>query len=148
MYVPGEMATMNLLLYATIDNRTSRKVFAIMRLQGKAFGIEFYRDIIVLMQRLRQPAKELALAVLCTASMKDINDLIAVRHCLDDIPVILILPSDSEEFIRKGHLLRPRFLTFADSGREEIGTILNNMLKKANIHPEHQIVNRRMGVDR
>jgi hypothetical protein len=148
MNAPGAMAIMNLLFYATIDNRASRKVFAIMRLQGKAFGLEFYRDIIVLMRRLRQPAKELAAAVLFTASVKDINDLIAVRHFLDDMPVILVLPNDSEEFIRKGHLLRPRFLTFADSSPKEIGTVLNNMLKKASIDPVHHAVSRTLGVDR
>ena len=136
---------MNLLLYATVDNRASRRVLALMRLQGKAFGIEFYRDIIMLMQRLRQPAKELAAAVLLAANMKDINDLIAVRHFLDDVPVILILPNNGEEFIRKGHLLRPRFLTFADSQRE-IGTVLENMLKRLSASPMYRGLDRTLAM--
>jgi len=124
---------MNLLFYATVENRNARKVFEIVQLLEKEVGLEFYRNINLLMQRLRQPAQDLAAIVIFTANMEDLDDICSVRHLLEDIPVILVLPDNGEEYVRKGHLLRPRFLTYAESGQREIGAVLNNMLQKKRV---------------
>jgi hypothetical protein len=129
---------MNLLFYASVDNRHARKVFEIMQLLEKEITLEFYRSIILLGQRLRQPARDLAAIVIFAAGMEDLDDMCSIRHFFDDIPVILVLPEGSEEYIRKGHLLRPRFLTFAGSGQREIGAVLNNMLHKVRIPHLHE----------
>jgi hypothetical protein len=122
---------MNLLFYASTDNRNARKVFEIMQLLEKEINLEFYRNLNLFTQRLRQPTKDLAAVVIFTAGMEDLDDMCSLRHFLEDIPVILVLSEGGEESIRKGHLLRPRFLTFAESGQREIGAVLNNMLQKA-----------------
>jgi hypothetical protein len=121
---------MNLLFYASVDNRDARKVFEIMQLLEKEITLEFHRDINLFMQRLRQPANDLAAAVIFTAGMEDLDDMCSIRHFLGDIAVILVLPENSEEYIRKGHLLRPRFLTYTESSQREIAAVLNNMLQK------------------
>jgi hypothetical protein len=122
---------MNLLFYASTDNSNARKVFEIMQLLEQEITLEFYRNINPFLQRLRQPTNDLAAVVILTAGMEDLDDMCSIRHFLEDIPVILVLPEGSDEYIRKGHLLRPRFLTFAESGQREIGAVLNNMLQKS-----------------
>jgi hypothetical protein len=130
---PGEVQTMNLLFYASLNNRNARKVFGIMQLLEKEVSLEFHRNIDLFTQRLRQPAKDIAAVVIFTANMEDIDDMCSICHFFEDIPVILVLPENGQEYIRKGHLLRPRFLTFAESSLQEIGAVLNNMLHKVRI---------------
>jgi hypothetical protein len=137
---------MNLLFYASVDNRDARKIFEIMQLLEKEVSLEFYRNISLFMKRLRQPAKDLAAVVIFAANMEDLDDIRSVRHFLEDIPVILVLPENGEEYIRKGHLLRPRFLTFAENGQREIGAVLNNMLQKASVSTIQQAGVRRGGI--
>ena len=65
-------------------------------------------------------------------SREDLVDLLSIRNLLDDLRVILLLPNREKETINKGHTLRPRFLTYADSNLLNVAAVLSKMLRNTN----------------
>jgi hypothetical protein len=51
-----------------------------------------------------------------------------MRHLLQDVRTILILPDRRAETIATGHNLQPRFLGCLDDDAEEIAAVLKKML--------------------
>jgi hypothetical protein len=98
--------------------------------------IEIYQTINSLSRRLRQPRYDLAVAVLLASSKQDLLELLSIRHLLDDLRVILLLPDREKDTIAKGHTLRPRFLTYADSDLLDVAVVLSKMLR--NSHPDNR----------
>ncbi|NVM57217.1 MAG: hypothetical protein HWN51_03755 [Desulfobacterales bacterium] len=68
------------------------------------------------------------IAVLLAASREELSDILSIRDLLTDIRVILVLPDRDDDTIAKGHTLRPRFFTYADSDFVEIAAVLSKML--------------------
>jgi len=54
-----------------------------------------------------------------------------MRDFLEDVRLILILADSSAETVARGHLLRPRFLTYTDHDMSEVSSVLGKMIKKA-----------------
>ncbi|MCD6199973.1 MAG: hypothetical protein J7K15_15635, partial [Deltaproteobacteria bacterium] len=52
----------------------------------------------------------------------------SVRDLIWDLRLILILPDREAGTIAKGHILRPRFLTYLDSDFTEVAAVLKKML--------------------
>ena len=127
---------MNLLLYTTETKGNGK------HLQGVIEGVvpedktEIYRTIDSLSHRLRRPRSDLDVAVLLAASNEDLLDLLSISALLDDLRVILLLPNREKDTIAKGHTLRPRFLTYADSNFSDVAAVLSKMLQ--NTHPDNK----------
>ncbi|MDY6854982.1 MAG: hypothetical protein SWO11_09815 [Thermodesulfobacteriota bacterium] len=119
---------MNLLFYTTEKEETGerlQKVIDTIVPKGKG---ETHRTIKSLTQRLRKPRYDSIIAVLMASTREDLYDLLSIRDLLRGISIILILPDRNADTISKGHILRPRFLTYKDSNFGEITAVLGKML--------------------
>lgn len=92
--------------------------------------LEVFRTPKDLSGRLRRPSgfKE-GIAVLFVKSREELLELQSLGELLCDLRIILLLPDDEEETIAAGHLLRPRFLSYADGDFREVAAVLYKMLK-------------------
>ncbi|MBW1741791.1 MAG: hypothetical protein JRJ42_11835 [Deltaproteobacteria bacterium] len=124
---------MNLLFYKPGTNEAGEQLQRVIEALVPRRKTEIYRTMESLSGRLRQSKYDLAIAVLLAASSEDLMELLSIRDLLDDVRIILVLPDRENDTIRKGHTLRPRFLTYADSNFVDVSAVLSKML--ANIFP-------------
>ena len=89
---------------------------------------EIYGSVDKLAQRLRRPSYHIGIAVLLISGREELWDVLSIRHLLDNVKVILILPDRKNETIELGHKLRPRFLSYADSDLKDVAAVLKKML--------------------
>lgn len=68
------------------------------------------------------------LLILCAASDASLSALLMLHNKFVDFRVILVLPRQDEELIRKSHLLRPRFTTFLFSDLRELDGVVEKMI--------------------
>lgn len=86
------------------------------------------RSVDNLLRILKQPLNGVAAAVIFDATEHELNSLLPFKDLLLRMPVILVLPNNSREVVAKGHSLRPRFVTFADSDFSDVRDVLQKML--------------------
>ena len=127
---------MNLLLYATETGGIGKHLQSVIEGLVPEDKTEIYRTIDTLSNRLRRPRCDLEVAVLLAATKEDLLVLLSISDLLDDLRVILLLPNREKDTIAKGHTLRPRFLTYADSNFSDVAAVLSKMLQ--NTHPDNK----------
>jgi hypothetical protein len=80
-----------------------------------------------LTQRLRQPMDPDLIAVLFPKDNIELRALVSIRHLLRDLRVVLILPDSHESTVSRGHVLRPRFVSYADGDLSDVAAVVNKM---------------------
>lgn len=70
---------------------------------------------------------EKIVAVIMAANRKELSQLAQMENIRDRLWIVLVLPDSAPESISLGHILRPRFVTFADSDFTDIVAILNHI---------------------
>ena len=95
-------------------------------------NLEKYSTIAGLSQRLRLPTNNLGIAVIAVTTKRQLNQIVAIRHLLADIRIILIVPDRAPDTVAEAHILSPRFLTYVDSDFSSIEAVLAKMLRSAN----------------
>ena len=90
-------------------------------------GLEIYRTIDTLCERLREPQTNDIILVLFTTSKSSLLEIISITKLLQDVKIVLVLPDRKDETIAKGHMLRPRFVTYADTDFKELYSVINRM---------------------
>lgn len=120
---------MNVLFYTAVKDEAGeclqREIEAVVPKDKK----EIHRTIESLSRRLYRHTSELTIAVLFTASVLDILDILAISDLLSDVRIILILPDREEATIAMGHALHPRFICYADSNFKDVAAVLKKMIK-------------------
>jgi len=81
-----------------------------------------------LLQRLHKPLPEAVVFVLLVSGRQELMELGEYQEWLRDCRLILVLPDDDMETISRGHTLRPRFVTYAESDFIDISAVLGKML--------------------
>ncbi|MBU0988089.1 MAG: hypothetical protein KKH68_12650 [Proteobacteria bacterium] len=121
---------MNILFFEN-NQLNSKKNYLLQAVESAANGkrIETVTNFENLSKRLKRLSYTIAAAVLFASSSETLSGILLLKEFFEDIRVILILPDRMPETISKGHLLRPRFLTYADSDFEEVRAVLTKMLK-------------------
>jgi hypothetical protein len=119
---------MNILLYEPVGGGNNKQFHRMIEGLDLECGMEIYRTIESLSQRLRQPGKNLTVAVLLATSKQELLEILSIKELLFNVRIILVLPDREEDTITKGHSLRPRFLTYADSNYGDIAAVLSKML--------------------
>lgn len=90
--------------------------------------LEIYRSIESLSERLCQPGKDELVAVIMAVSREVLREVVSIKELLSSLKFILVLPDREDETIAQGHMLRPRFVTYADSDPVEIHAVINKMI--------------------
>ena len=81
-----------------------------------------------LSRRLRNPWQKYEVAVFAVTSNQELDNLISLQSWLEDLRIILILTRRDRKTTAKGHVLRPRFLTFADDNFKDVAAVLGKTI--------------------
>lgn len=143
---------MNLLFYATMADGVGEKLQGVVEEVVPEEKIEVYRTGDSLSRRLREPTYDLSAAVLLAETKEDLLCLVSNKELIWNLRVILVLPDRQDDTVTKGHLLRPRFLTYADGDFLDVATVLTKMLQSrypnnGNSNHLEAILNSRRGVE-
>lgn len=124
---------MNLIFYGAVTEGAWERLQRVIEALVPEEKIEIYRSIDRLAHRLRQPTYNLDIAILLATTREDLLNIISLSDLLEDIRIILVLPDRELDTIRKGHSLRPRFLSYADSDFAEVAAVLSKMVENTNL---------------
>lgn len=120
---------MRLLLYSPVKEGVGKHLRRMIEDLVAKDNVEIYRNVESLSLRLRQPTNNGPIAaVLLAARRGDLTELLSIRDLLRDIRIILVLPDRDEDTIAKGHILRPRFMSYSDSDFTDVCSVLGKML--------------------
>ena len=122
---------MTVLLYAPVSESIREKFQNEIEKLVPTEKMETYRTKEELSTGLRGPRKDTTVAVLIAMNKKKFLEILSLRELLEDLRIILLLPDRKEDTIEKGHLLRPRFLGYADSDLMVLAPVLEKMLKNS-----------------
>ncbi len=120
---------------AAAGNRLQKSIESVVSGQD----LEIQRSIKDLSKRLNRFPRNIDLAVLFAASKDQLSELLSLRELLYDVRIILILPDRGRETISKGHLLRPRFLGYADGDLTDVIAVLSKMLGCLNYEKSNHV---------
>jgi hypothetical protein len=131
--------SVRLLYYANADHSASKWPFDRIETMVSMEARETYSDLDSLHRRLCRPRYGLAIAVLVAATGEELGELLAMRDLLADLRLILVLPDRNRETIAAGHRMAPRFISYVDSGIEEVEAVLEQMLQYNRNHTPDSI---------
>jgi hypothetical protein len=86
------------------------------------------RDTESLQDELRKPYAVYDLVILFAGTVAELEHYVSLQDLLEGIPVLLILPENRADIFRRAHLLRPRFISFADSDFSDFTAVLQKMI--------------------
>ncbi len=129
----GAKMEMEVFFYAKAKEGAGKRLQQVIEMLVPKSKTVIFRTTNGLSRRLRRPkpANDLTVGVLLAASRKDLQDIVSIGELLGDVRIIMVLPDREAETIAKGHSLRPRFITYADSDFEDISAVLKKMLENA-----------------
>jgi hypothetical protein len=123
---------MSLLFYATDTKGTGKSLWNLYEELASEDQTKFFHTIDSLSQELRRSKWDLSIAVLLAGTQTELMEILSIRHLLDRIRIILILPDREKETISRGHKLYPRFLSYADGNFKDVAAVLAKMLERMN----------------
>jgi hypothetical protein len=118
---------MNVIFYLLGTGDAREWMNAVITMMPVQTTVELYRNIGSLAGRLRWPSEGLTIAILMAEDSEDLANIISIRDLLFEIPLILILPDRAPDVTAAGFRLLPRFLTYADGDKLEVGAVLEKM---------------------
>jgi hypothetical protein len=125
---------MKLLVFLPEESGAGCELERIIAELGGAVQPDIHRTIESLFWRMRQPLCDIPLAVLVAGTRQDLASLLDIGHFLHDLRIILILPDEEEETIARGHILRPRLLSFADGDLADVAATLRQYIDIVDNH--------------
>lgn len=120
---------MELLLYARNDSVITEKLLdAVGEVAGREL-IERFGDWQDFTHRLHNPWDQWKAVIILAPTRGELKKTLEMRNVLLDLRLILILSDRNKEGIAAGHLLRPRFICFADGDFQDLKSILFRMFE-------------------
>ncbi len=121
-------ADVNLLFFAPLHEQGNKQINELLDAFTAISGLEIYRTLVGLSDRMCQPLSGTTIAVLFASSTKTLTELVAIREMLLRTRIILVLPDHTAETVSRGHLIRPRFIAYCDTDTAEIIAVLQKMI--------------------
>ncbi|HAJ28503.1 MAG TPA: hypothetical protein DCG53_14895 [Syntrophus sp. (in: bacteria)] len=119
---------MNVIFYSAPGVSQGEKLQRVIDILVPRNSVETFRTMPSLLKRLHQPLSEAVVFVFLISSRQELLELVGYQEWLHDRRLILVLPDDDMETISRGHALRPRFVTYAESDFIDISAVLGKML--------------------
>lgn len=129
---------MNILVYAKTKEGAGLRLQRLIETLVPREEIEIYKTIDSLSYRLRQPIFDLDIAVLLATTKEELEDILSLRDLLSDVRSVLVLPDREADTNAQGHILRPRFITYADGNFIELAAVLTKMIEHTNLKKEER----------
>jgi hypothetical protein len=124
---------MRLLVYAAPSDTAGRDLRKSIRSSRLDAWTEttFCPSLAALDQQLRKPLGPSPIGVLMPSDTDQLAALLGMRHLLRGMRLILILPAIHQPDIvhARAHMLRPRFITYADKNLQEVTAVLWKMVE-------------------
>lgn len=120
---------MNVLFYNPLTDEQAEENRKLIENTALAVHTEVFANMEHLAKRLRRPCGLLTIAVLYAPRSQDLEALLTIKELIQEVYGLLILPDRKENTISKGHLLRPRFLTYMDADQGDVGLVLTKMIE-------------------
>ena len=126
----------SVLVYSGSDQGTFERLYSVIETVFPTGSVGTCKTLDDVVERLRRPRlkTDLEIAVLVAANTREVNALIDMGDVFEDVRIILVLPDAERETIAKGHLLRPRFLTYVDADFTDLAAVLAKMLASNDGH--------------
>lgn len=120
---------MQLLIYASPFNLTGRNLEKKIQPLNLADHIVCCASLKALDEYLRQPIGVPTIGILIPSDDGELAALIGMRHLLRDMRLILILPQNHtlDTTNTSAHMLRPRFIGYADGDLSDVTGVLCKM---------------------
>ncbi len=93
-------------------------------------GLELHESLDSFTARLRQPGRNIGVAMLYIADQKTGSDLLAVRHLLNDLPVVILLKDQEPDILQFSHELRPRVIIYTCWTAKDICSVLQRCITR------------------
>lgn len=90
-------------------------------------GTCIYHNIKDFEERLRDPRQVTDIVVLAPADEQELDEYAELGGLFDDTKVLLVLHECSSKMVLRGHILRPRFMIFADTEPKIVGSVLEKL---------------------
>ncbi len=120
---------MKLIFFAPLVDEGDRQINNLIDKFTAVSDLEIYRTIESLSDRLCQPQQDATVAVVIAVSRETLVDIITIKEFFSNIRLILVLPDRESDTVAKGHMLRPRFMTYADTDLGEVPAVIEKMLE-------------------
>jgi hypothetical protein len=120
---------MRLLYYSSRDDDTHKRLEAAVHkvvLEGR---IELFRSLDAFRERLRMPVEPNSIAVLLASNRAELQKMQVLRGLMTEIFIVLVIPDRKDGTIRLAHLLLPRFLSQKDDDFQDLGKVLDKMVR-------------------
>ncbi len=114
-------------LYVSLAENAGQRLQSVVSKVVPWENITVIQNIEDLFHRLRQPQNNVVVTIIL-ADNKDLHHFQKNRDLLHRNTVILILPDQDQKTITMGHVLRPRFLTYADGDFSDVRDVLKKMV--------------------
>jgi hypothetical protein len=126
---------MSLIVYIPKSNDSGRRLQQMIGQLVWQDSIEIFYHLSRLDFRLREPSGNEDILLFCASTPQDLDALVSSSHLLNNLRLILILPDRETETAAKGHLLRPRFLSYLDSDFSDLALVLEKMERISSTYP-------------
>ncbi len=119
--------SIKVIYYSSIVDAAGGRLQRVIEMLFTREQLEIFRTIEALNNRLHQPLTEPLIFVIFIDSPEELSEMTTLHEALQDRRIILVLPDSNPDSVAKGHSLRPRFLTYADSDFVEVLGVLGKM---------------------
>ena len=120
---------MQLLFYASRNDKAKKRLEAAIHDAVPGRSIEFFRRLDALRGRLRSIVDPDSIAILLAADHEELVKMQLFREFLTEIYIILVIPDWQKSTIRLAHLLLPRFLSHKEDSFTDLKLILDKMVR-------------------
>ncbi len=128
---------MQLIIYASPLNVVGRNLAKKFLSLNAKIQSTCFTSLQALDAYLRHPLGVSPICVLIPSDGGELAALIGIRHLLRDMRIILVLPPNQDPQISpaSAHMLRPRFISYADGDMSDVTAVLYKMLGNHSANP-------------
>ena len=129
-----------IIFFSTSCGEAEERLLRVIETVVTARDIKTYRTIDSLSRGLRQRRNDDDIVILLASSKVELHylNLVSLRHLLSDMKIIVILPDSNADTVAKGHILKPRFLSYCDGDFQDVAAVLSRMIE--NMETDKKII--------
>jgi len=122
-----------IIFFSTSCGGSEERLLRVIEAVVSRGNIRTYRTVDSFLKGLRQPRNDADIAILLASSKVELSylNLIPLRNLLWEMKTIVILPDSNPDTVAKGHILRPRFLSYCDGDFQDVAAVLGRMIGNA-----------------
>ncbi len=120
---------MSVLAFISPQATDSEQILTTLAEAIPARHLDTFHTTKLLAQRLQDPHEQEDAALLLAPTCEELKELVEIREQFRGLPVILVLPDQTEDTVAQSHALWPRVVGYGANFIAEIPTIISRMLK-------------------